>query len=42
MENILKKQKNIRFFGSGTSQKNGEEDRAMNTVVTMVRTHIDA
>ena len=38
MEELLKKQKNIRFSGAGTSHKNGASERAIKTVVTMTRT----
>ena len=33
MEEMLKKQKNIRFSGAGTSHQNGAEERAIKTVV---------
>ena len=38
MEDILKKQKNIRFSGAGASHQNGESERAIKTLVTMSRT----
>ena len=38
MEELLNKQQNIRFSGSGVSHKNGSSDRVINTVVTMART----
>ena len=37
MEELLKKQKNIRFSGDGTSHQNGAAERAIKTVVTMER-----
>ena len=38
MEELLKKQKKIRFSGAGASHQNGAADRAIKTVVTMART----
>ena len=38
MEELLKKQKNIRFSGAGASYQNGASERAIKTVVTMERT----
>ena len=38
MEELLKKQKNIRFSGAGASHQNGATERAIKTVVTMERT----
>ena len=38
MEQLLKKQKKIRFSGAGASNKNGAADRAIKTVVTIART----
>ena len=38
MEDLLKKQKNIRFSGTGASHQNGTAERAIKTVVTMERT----
>ena len=35
MEELLKKQKKIRFSGSSDSHQNGSEERAIKTVVTM-------
>ena len=38
MEELLKKQKNIRFSGAGASHRNGSADRATKTVVTIEST----
>ena len=38
MEELLKKQKNIRFSVSGASHQNGAAERAINTLVTMAKT----
>ena len=38
MEELLKKHKKIRFSGAGASHQNGAAERAIKTVVTMVRT----
>ena len=38
MEDLLKKQKKIRFSGAGASHQNGAAERAIKTVVTMART----
>ena len=38
MEELLKKQKKIRFSGDGSSHQNGAAERAIKTVVTMART----
>ena len=38
MEELLKKQKNIRFIRAGASHQNGAAERAIKTVVTMART----
>ena len=38
MEEMLKKQKNIRFSGVGASHQNGAEERAIKTFFTMERT----
>ena len=38
MEGLLKKQKKIRFSGSGASHQNGAEESSINTVVTMAST----
>ena len=38
MEELLKKQKKIRFIGAGASHQNGAAERAIKTVVTMART----
>ena len=35
---MLKKHQKIRFSGAGASHQNGEEERAIKTVVTMSRT----
>ena len=37
MEDLFKNQQNIRFSGVGASHQNGEEERAIKTVVTMKR-----
>ena len=37
MEELLKKQQNIRFSGDGASHQNGAAERAIKTVVTMER-----
>ena len=38
MEELLKKQQNIRFSGSGASHQNGAAECTINTVFTMSRT----
>ena len=38
MEELLKKQKKIRFSGAGASHQNGAAERAIKMVVTMART----
>ena len=38
MEELLKKQKNIRFSGDGASHQNGAAESAIKTLVTMTRT----
>ena len=38
MEELLKKQQNIRFSGDGDSRQNGAPDRAIKTVVTIAIT----
>ena len=38
MEELLKKQKNVRFSGAGASNQNGATERAIKMVVTMERT----
>ena len=38
MEELLKKQQNIRFSGAGASYQNGAAERAIKTIVTMERT----
>ena len=38
MEDLLKKQQNIRFSGAGASHQNGAAERAIKAVVTMART----
>ena len=38
MEELLKNQQKIRFFGAGASHQNGAAERAIKTVVTMERT----
>ena len=38
MEELLKKQRILRFSGAGTSHHNGETDCAINTVFTIERT----
>ena len=38
MEELLKKQQNIRFSGAGASHQNKAAERAVKTVVIMVRT----
>ena len=38
MDELLKKQKKIRFSGSGASHQNRSAERAIKTVVTMART----
>ena len=38
MEELLKKQQNIRFNGAGASHINGEAERAIKTVVNIART----
>ena len=38
MEELSKKQQKIEFSGDGASHQNGEAERAIKTVVTMVRT----
>ena len=38
MEELLNKQKKIRFSGAGASHQNGAAERAIKTVVTMART----
>ena len=38
MEELLKKQQNIRFSGAGASNQKGAAERAIKTVVTMART----
>ena len=35
MENLLKKQQNIRFIGAGASHQNGASERTINMMVTM-------
>ena len=37
MEELLKKQQNIRFSGAGASHQNGAAERAIKTVITMAR-----
>ena len=37
MEDLLKKQQNIRFSGADTSYQNGAAERAIKMVVTMAR-----
>ena len=38
MEDMLKKQKNIKFSGASASHQNEKEERAIKTVVTMAST----
>ena len=38
MEELLKKQKKIRFSGAGASHQNGSAERAIKTVFTIART----
>ena len=38
MEDMSKKQQKIRFSGAGASHQNGEAERSIKTVITMVRT----
>ena len=38
MEDLLKKQKKIRFSGAGYSHQNGAAERAIKTIVTIART----
>ena len=38
MEELFKKQQNIRFIGASASHKNGASERATNMEVTMART----
>ena len=38
MEELLKKQKKIRFSGAGVSHQNGAAERTINMVFTMART----
>ena len=42
MEELLKKQKKIRFSGASASHQNGAAERAIKTVVNMEKCHIDA